>query len=639
MAFPTANTTHQIQALARFIEQYKEKPLYAALLDSYIKQVQDLENATFEVLNGRLLDIAIGVQLDVLGDLIGEARQGRQDNVYRQAIRTRIRINRSFGTPVDVLVVARLILGTAFPTIRYNEAYPATILISFDRTLSPLERFGIDRFMLQTKAAGVQLSFTEVLDPDNAFTFNQDPGAVNVAAKGFSYFDRRMIGVLFTDNTVLPTEEINLDALSTENADGGLMRFYRELDEGEIDYQIRFGATSQRAIFAALVDPKSYSFGLIPTLSFTTNTFTGPTETIDALRPFVIAFLCFESTSQVVNSFTIDDGTSARNMNLIAEFATTSGAGTELKVGIYASPALRKNVSNTTFTLDLDVAGTVTQGKLGYTVVKDLADFPITRSDRDDSASGADDLTIFVERKGGRLAHIQQATGLIPVPVQFTPAIYDAWISAELGIITTGVLIDTAQNQGSAGVKFDFSQTGVERPVLKSNATPSGLKSIEFDSVTGQFMTSPDITPDLIGEISVCMVIKYNAVDQSTAFDGLDLQNSRRGFNQTPDQYSAEAGGETLSVTGPTQDGTNWVIHTIVFDDMNSKMQINHEAPAFGDLETGFATGFVLGARGVLLDQEMDGEIAEWVMFRGRWTSSQISELVNFFANRHGITV
>jgi len=171
MAFPTQNFTVIEQGLLLLIEQYKESPIFQQWLRSYLQQVQELQDATWEVIEERYLDVAVGVQLDILGEIVGLRREGLSDTLYRDALFLQIRINRSFGTPVDVLEITRLFLGPGFPTIGYEEHKPATIILIFLQNLTANERFTLFRGLFDTKAAGVRLLIRETSDPDTAFTF------------------------------------------------------------------------------------------------------------------------------------------------------------------------------------------------------------------------------------------------------------------------------------------------------------------------------------------------------------------------------------------------------------------------------------------------------------------------------------
>ncbi len=96
-------TTHVSEALGHLIEQHKDQPTMKKFLTALANQIQDLEDVSFEVFLDRWLDTAVGVQLDGLGDIIGEARMGRPDAAYRLAILAQIQINFSEATPEDIL--------------------------------------------------------------------------------------------------------------------------------------------------------------------------------------------------------------------------------------------------------------------------------------------------------------------------------------------------------------------------------------------------------------------------------------------------------------------------------------------------------------------------------------------------------
>ena len=132
-------TDHEEQAYGLFIEQYSERPRLAALLASYTQEIQELEDAIWAVRLGRFLDNAEGAQLDVIGKLVGERRDGRADNVYRVLITAKIRVNWSQGRPNDVIAVVRIVQGTE-NTHRYVSVFPASFEIVFDNDFVESDR-------------------------------------------------------------------------------------------------------------------------------------------------------------------------------------------------------------------------------------------------------------------------------------------------------------------------------------------------------------------------------------------------------------------------------------------------------------------------------------------------------------------
>lgn len=113
-------TLQQPLALGRFIEYWKHKPNIAGLSDSYMREVQALENAMWETLISRTIDYAVGVQLDTLGRLVGQPRGALTDPQYRVRIRVRIKINSSNGTAKDIIDILRSVDPAPFT---YTEIY------------------------------------------------------------------------------------------------------------------------------------------------------------------------------------------------------------------------------------------------------------------------------------------------------------------------------------------------------------------------------------------------------------------------------------------------------------------------------------------------------------------------------------
>lgn len=102
---------HVTEALERLPEQFKDKPNLIAFLSALVAPVQDIEDAMQQLLLERDIETAVGVQLDMLGAIVGQARGGLADADYRRYVRARVRANRSRGIVEDILQVARLVLA------------------------------------------------------------------------------------------------------------------------------------------------------------------------------------------------------------------------------------------------------------------------------------------------------------------------------------------------------------------------------------------------------------------------------------------------------------------------------------------------------------------------------------------------
>lgn len=144
-------------AFSRLLRQYEGSPKLRALICSYLHVVQAQERGAAQVYAGLLdLDKAQGAQLDLIGRIAREARNGRSDAYYQRALRVRILINRSQGRLEDLIGVLRLFEPSA-TTIRIRELPPARMEIRVigEVTNSPHE---INLRARQAKAAGVALT-------------------------------------------------------------------------------------------------------------------------------------------------------------------------------------------------------------------------------------------------------------------------------------------------------------------------------------------------------------------------------------------------------------------------------------------------------------------------------------------------
>lgn len=120
------------EALAMLIEQFKSKPNIEDFIGIFTDQYAEAEEILFQLLTERLLDTAIGKQLDNWGLDVGELRKGRDDEAYRKAIRIRVAINTSNSTEPVVTEIGKLLTNaTRFAT---TDIYPASLSLYTDGT-------------------------------------------------------------------------------------------------------------------------------------------------------------------------------------------------------------------------------------------------------------------------------------------------------------------------------------------------------------------------------------------------------------------------------------------------------------------------------------------------------------------------
>lgn len=117
-------------AQSRLTSIFPEKPLITALTGAMVSQLYDIELVADQLKNERWIDTAIGKQLDGCGEIVGEKRQGRNDDDYRDAINFRIFVNTSNATPDDLMQGLRFL--TKPDNIQYIEQYPSTAMLFTD---------------------------------------------------------------------------------------------------------------------------------------------------------------------------------------------------------------------------------------------------------------------------------------------------------------------------------------------------------------------------------------------------------------------------------------------------------------------------------------------------------------------------
>lgn len=172
-----AITDHADRAVARLAEQY-QKPKIQAFLRALIHPVQALENVAWQVYTERSVDNAVGAQLDILGRIVGQPRDGYADADYRRFIRARITVNRSDGVVEDLLLITRLIVDDEDAVVVAEPQYPGAIVIRVEgAAVSEAVADVCLVFLQEAASAGVRVMFEySTVDPSLAFSFAGGPG-------------------------------------------------------------------------------------------------------------------------------------------------------------------------------------------------------------------------------------------------------------------------------------------------------------------------------------------------------------------------------------------------------------------------------------------------------------------------------
>jgi hypothetical protein len=175
-------TSHVADAQARLLSQFSEagnlKNTVAALTES----IQDYEDLVFPLFTLLDIDAMEGEQLDGIGSIVGEDRQGRTDAEYREAIRLRVSLNVSSGEPETVIALFKALTDPTGPVVYYEEQ-PAAYSIygdgdQFAQLLAAMEA---------ASPAGVHVSLLDFMlweDGDDALWEDSDEIWVSYESSG-----------------------------------------------------------------------------------------------------------------------------------------------------------------------------------------------------------------------------------------------------------------------------------------------------------------------------------------------------------------------------------------------------------------------------------------------------------------------
>lgn len=197
------------EARSMVTEQFKEKTIFDKYLELLIGGKIELQQVFKDLMQKRSLDTAEGVQLDQIGEIVGQSRTlvnvqimpaqtiVLDDDAYRIFIRSKIAKNITRATPEDTMANANLIFNTTGSSIQDEGDAAYTLYIG--KLLSPLEQ-SLLNYVIQEdgyitrlipKPAGVRVNYGN-FPADNYFGYQ---GALNV--KGYGDLDDPSLGGVY----------------------------------------------------------------------------------------------------------------------------------------------------------------------------------------------------------------------------------------------------------------------------------------------------------------------------------------------------------------------------------------------------------------------------------------------------------
>jgi hypothetical protein len=176
------NLAHAAEAISHLIEFFRKGPRNQVVLQAIGAQIQELEDAFWDLLSAFDLASAVGVQLDTLGKILGERRGGRADEDYRAALRVRILVNSSDGKIEQLYTIILGMLPDAVASITEYQLPGLVVQVLAD--FSDVSVVTVAAMLRQAKAGGVRLDLVAV-DSSHALIWGADTAYAADATHGW----------------------------------------------------------------------------------------------------------------------------------------------------------------------------------------------------------------------------------------------------------------------------------------------------------------------------------------------------------------------------------------------------------------------------------------------------------------------
>ncbi len=166
---------------SRLYTQFRSKISWLAWADLIARQAQDLEDALQTLLSLPSIDDSEGVNLDVIGRIVGQQRVGTDDETYRSYLRARILTNRSDGDTEALYLVFRALYGETIGLVVLGSNFgQAVFALRVKGVITRAQAVIGASFLRDAKSVGVR-SVLEFQETESASLFTYD----GTAAQGY----------------------------------------------------------------------------------------------------------------------------------------------------------------------------------------------------------------------------------------------------------------------------------------------------------------------------------------------------------------------------------------------------------------------------------------------------------------------
>lgn len=166
---PIYVSNHLDIALGNLLQQYSDKPKVIGLVTAIVGPIQTFEDAMTSLPFLTSVNGAFGVQLDRLGVIVGQPRNGLNDEPYRIRLKIRIIQNISQGEPDTLIAVYQALTGSN--SVQIQENYPAGVRLNSDGNIPAGQETVTWQNIQEVAAAGVRVDNISTSNSTKAFKF------------------------------------------------------------------------------------------------------------------------------------------------------------------------------------------------------------------------------------------------------------------------------------------------------------------------------------------------------------------------------------------------------------------------------------------------------------------------------------
>lgn len=152
-----------------------------AMVKALVSELAECQPALLDIYLYRSIAESIGIQLDKIGDIVGELRAGRSDTDYRNGILFRIYQNNSSGEPETLIQAFKISTGST--NVFINEIYPARVELMGDGDTVPS---WLSQSLNRISAGGVSVIAIVAPDIDYPFIWDDENGMQNLPGRGWN---------------------------------------------------------------------------------------------------------------------------------------------------------------------------------------------------------------------------------------------------------------------------------------------------------------------------------------------------------------------------------------------------------------------------------------------------------------------